>query len=119
MRLRLAAAGLYGASGVAFAAFGAHGLPADMPARLSQAFAAGADFHLFHAVALLALALAPPRPALAAAFWLLLLGSTLFSGALYALALSGLSIMGAVAPAGGGTMMIGWLTVAYAGLRSP
>lgn len=117
MRYGLAVAGLYGASGVAFAALGAHGLPAETPARLGRAFATGADFHLLHAIALLALA--PPRPALVVSYWLLLVGSAIFSGALYALALSGLSILGAVAPAGGITMMIGWLTVAYAGLRSP
>ena len=67
-------------------------------------FETAARFQMYHALALLAaglLALRLRGRALAAA-------GALFSGSLYALALSGVGAFGAVAPVGGVCLMAGW-----------
>ena len=46
--------------------------------------------------------------------WLFLLGSFLFPGSLYALALTGIRSFGAVTPLGGGAFVVGWLTLGAA-----
>ncbi len=56
----------------------------------------------------------PGRGALAVAAWLLLAGIVLFSGSLYALALTGVRGLGAVTPFGGVAFLAGWLAVAWA-----
>ena len=44
-------------------------------------------------------------------FWIV--GSVLFSGSLYALAISGIKILGAITPFGGLLLMAGWLVFAF------
>jgi uncharacterized membrane protein YgdD (TMEM256/DUF423 family) len=44
-------------------------------------------------------------------------GIVLFSGSLYALALSGYRVLGAITPVGGVLLMLGWLSLALAALR--
>ncbi len=51
--------------------------------------------------------------------WLFLVGAVIFSGSLYALALSGVRVLGAITPFGGLAMMAGWLVLAWAAFRSP
>lgn len=111
-------AGLFGAAGVILAAFGAHALPADMPERLRHAYETGADFHLLHAVLLSAIALAGERPGLRLSFYLLLAGAFVFSVSLYALALTGVTALGAITPIGGGVAIFGWLALAWAGAKA-
>jgi len=58
-----------------------------------------------------------PSPLAAWAGWLFVLGTLLFSGSLYALALSGVRIFGAITPLGGLAFMAGWLCLALAARR--
>ena len=58
-------------------------------------------------------------PVALAAQWLLLVGSVLFPGALYALAFGGPRWMGAVAPIGGAAFIVGWLSLGLAALMRP
>ncbi len=76
---------------VAAGAFGAHALAGALDAPALQTFETGARYHMYHALAmgLAAVALRDKRPARLAAA-LFLAGIVLFSGSLYALALSGL-----------------------------
>jgi uncharacterized membrane protein YgdD (TMEM256/DUF423 family) len=115
---RIAIAGLAGASAVAAGAFGAHALRGALEPRAVEIFQTAAQYHLVHAAALLALAVLASRgsPKLAAAFWLILAGVAVFSGSLYALALSGIGWLGAVTPIGGVLLIAGWLAAAWAGL---
>jgi uncharacterized membrane protein YgdD (TMEM256/DUF423 family) len=53
------------------------------------------------------------------AAWLLAIGILLFSGSLYALAISGTRILGAITPFGGVAFIAGWLLLAYESLRAP
>ena len=50
--------------------------------------------------------------ALTVAGWSFLLGSLLFSGSLYLLAVTGLKWLGAIAPIGGIAMLAGWVALA-------
>lgn len=106
-----------GGLAVALGAFGAHGLrdrlsPADL-----DTFDTGARYQMYHALALLAVAwLADRAPSRAAATagWAFLIGILVFSGSLYLLTLGGLRWMGAVAPLGGVSFLIGWAALALA-----
>jgi len=106
-------AGLAGALAVAFGAFGAHGLQGrvDDP-HLLEVWETGARYHMYHALALLAVAVHPRPPELAG--WLFVAGILLFSGSLYAMTLSGARWLGAITPLGGVAFIVGWLALAFA-----
>ena len=105
---------------VAAGAFGAHALRARLGLEMLQVFETGARYQMYHALALLAaafLARNGDRPAAAWAARLFLLGTVLFSGSLYALALSGISRLGLITPFGGVAFLAGWLCLAAAARR--
>ena len=115
----LAVAASWGALGVALGAFGAHAL-ADVvtPERLVT-FETAVRYHLLHALAAaLAAVAATSHPGARSAAWLLLAGSLVFSGSLYALVATDIGGFGAVAPIGGALMIAGWLRLAWAGWRA-
>jgi uncharacterized membrane protein YgdD (TMEM256/DUF423 family) len=117
----LAAGAFSGAVGVAAGAFGAHALRARLPPDLLAVFNTGAQYQMYHALALLAaglLAARAPGAAATAAGILFLAGTVLFSGSLYALALTGLRPLGAITPFGGVAFIAGWVALAVAALRA-
>lgn len=103
---------------VAAGAFGAHGLRARVTPRMLEVFETGARYQMFHALGLLAVAwLASQRDASAdAAGWAMLGGIVLFSGSLYAMALTGVTKLGMVTPLGGVGFLVGWALFARAAL---
>lgn len=106
---------------VAAGAFGAHALRARLPQDLQVIFETGARYHMYHALGLVAvglLGLSRPSPLLSGAGWAMLVGIVLFSGSLYALALSGVRALGAITPLGGLGFLAGWLLFAVAAWRS-
>lgn len=111
------AGALSGFIAVAVGAFGAHALKAHLSPDLLQVFETGARYQMYHAFALLAAALVAGdenhQPALWAAR-LFLTGTVLFSGSLYALALTGITRFGLVTPFGGLAFLAGWLCLAVA-----
>ncbi|MSP62659.1 MAG: DUF423 domain-containing protein [Myxococcales bacterium] len=120
-RLFLVLGALSGFLSVAAGAFGAHALRQRLPPDLLAVFETAARYQMFHALALLAvglLAARVPSQAATAAGWLFALGTVIFSGSLYALALSGVRVLGAVTPLGGVALLAGWLALAWAALRS-
>jgi uncharacterized membrane protein YgdD (TMEM256/DUF423 family) len=119
-RVFVVAGALSAALAVAAGAFGAHGLRARLAPEMLAVFETGARYQLFHALGILAAAWAStrwPGGASAAAGWLFLAGTVLFSGSLYALALSGVRALGAVTPFGGVAFMAGWVALALAAAR--
>lgn len=73
---------------------------------------------MFHALALILSGFLNRRGrAASAAGWLFVLGSLLFSGSLYALSLTGISILGAVTPFGGLAWLLAWVFLALSALR--
>jgi len=114
-------------TGVAFGAMGAHALKSavgPLPDALERLawWETAARYHLIHALALGLVAVlaahVPGRlPRLAAACFVA--GIALFSGSLYALALSGNRALGMVTPLGGLAFLLGWSLVGAAALRLP
>lgn len=108
----LAASGaIIAGTGVAVGAFGAHAIEARLSTELMAVFETGARYHLIHGVAVLAVAaLLSTWPGRLGDWggWLLVAGTIVFSGSLYALALSGVTILGAVTPVGGLLLLVGW-----------
>jgi uncharacterized membrane protein YgdD (TMEM256/DUF423 family) len=105
---------------VALGAFGAHALKARLSADAQALWQTAVQYHIWHALGVLAVGLAAPYMAglwLRAAGWLLLLGIVLFSGSLYALALGAPRAAGMVTPFGGLAFILGWLAFAIAALR--
>jgi uncharacterized membrane protein YgdD (TMEM256/DUF423 family) len=105
---------------VAAGAFGAHGLRARVTPEMLAVFETGARYHMYHALALLAVALAArvrPLRGWTAAGWLFVAGIAIFSGSLYLLALTGTRWLGAVTPLGGAAFLAGWAFAAAAGAR--
>lgn len=112
-------AALAGFTGVALGAFGAHGLRSRLTPDMLAVFETGVRYHLIHAVAILATAGLLDRVGgrlIVAAGWLFLGGIVLFSGSLYLLALTGISILGAITPLGGLAFLAGWTCLAFAAI---
>ena len=107
---------LLGFLGVALGAFAAHGLKERLSADMLSVFETGARYQMYHAFAILIVAVAIGQfgnaRLLAIAGWSFLGGVLLFSGSLYALALSGVGIFGAVTPIGGLLFLAGWACLA-------
>jgi uncharacterized membrane protein YgdD (TMEM256/DUF423 family) len=110
----------FGFLAVALGAFGAHGLRGQLGPGGLELWRTAALYHLVHAAALLAIALAADRlRAGRAVSWMFAVGMVLFSGSLYLLALTGRTWLGAVTPLGGAAFLAGWLTLAVTGARRP
>ena len=106
--------------GVILGAFGAHGLKARVTPELLAVFETGVRYHMYHALALLAVGWQVERGAsglAVAAGWLFVAGIAVFSGSLYAMALTGARWLGAVTPLGGVCFIAGWALLAVAALR--
>jgi uncharacterized membrane protein YgdD (TMEM256/DUF423 family) len=115
----LTIAAIFGGLSVAGGAFGAHALREKISARSLEIFDTGARYQMYHALALLVVALLmsrlenPPTTLLVSG-WLFIIGVVIFSGSLYALGLTGIKSLGAVAPLGGLALMLGWGALAIA-----
>ena len=102
--------------GVALGAFAAHGLKNRLSPEMLEVFDTGVRYHMYHTFAILIVAAAIGHIGnarlLAMAGWFFFAGILLFSGSLYALALTGAGIFGAVTPIGGVLFLIGWTSLA-------
>ncbi len=111
----------YGFVAVALGAFGAHGLRARLTPDMLAVWKTGVEYQFYHALALLAVGVlvrnAVNAGALQIAGLCFAAGILLFSGSLYALALSGVRILGAVTPVGGVLFLAGWICLFVAVLR--
>ena len=117
-RIWIVVGSLAGLGGVAMAAVAAHGLGALDPVALRRVDS-GVQMQGWHALALLATGLWVPKGGRLAhaAGIAFALGTVLFCGALYTLALTGASL-GVLAPIGGWLLMAGWLLLAMSALRA-
>ena len=112
--IRIAA--FFGATGVALGAFGAHGLKSILAANESlEVWRTASSYHLLHAVVLLWLAGLHPK--YSKSFLFLSLGILIFSGSLYALALTNVRILGAITPLGGLMLILGWSALLFTGSK--
>jgi uncharacterized membrane protein YgdD (TMEM256/DUF423 family) len=120
---------VWGFLAISMGAFGAHGLkdrftalgtsPGSLSAeRLEADFHTAAQYHMYCALAILAVGILAQigrgGAALQAAGWLFLFGSLVFSGSLYVLATTGVRWLGAITPIGGVAMIAAWVALAVA-----
>ncbi len=102
--------------GVALGAFGAHALRARLSPEMLAVFETGVRYQMYHALALLLVAAAighlGAARLLTLAGWLFAAGIVVFSGSLYALAVTGTRALGAVTPLGGLAFLLGWALLA-------
>ena len=116
MGFRLMAGGAFLALlGVAFGAFGAHGLKSILSERMLEVFHTGVRYQMYHAFGLIVSggALALYQLTLFRwATWAFLTGIFLFSGSLYVMSLTGVRWLGAITPLGGLFFITGWLLLA-------
>lgn len=110
-----------GAAGVLLGAFAAHALRDTLTPAMVGIFETGVRYQMVHALALFIAGAAAERlkdsglPRYAG--WFFLLGTVLFSGSLYLLALTGRRWLGIVTPLGGIAFVAGWLCLAMAALK--
>ncbi len=105
---------------VATGAFGAHGLKQHLSEAALNTWHTAALYHAFHGLGLLAIdrVIAGGGGRLArVAGWLMVAGLALFSGSLYALALTGIKGLGAITPIGGTAWIAAWICLALAARR--
>jgi uncharacterized membrane protein YgdD (TMEM256/DUF423 family) len=107
---------LVGFLGVAAGAFGAHGLRSRLAPDMLAVFETAVRYQMYHVFALLITAVVMGRVGdarlLTIAGWSFITGIVLFSGSLYALALTGISSLGAITPLGGLAFLVGWACLA-------
>lgn len=118
-RIFLFIAALLGSLAVAAGAFGAHALREKLSTRAIEIFETGSRYQMYHALALLLVALLLSRAeagqsTLVAAGVAFIVGVVIFSGSLYALSLTGIKWLGAITPLGGVAFILGWGCLAVA-----
>jgi uncharacterized membrane protein YgdD (TMEM256/DUF423 family) len=111
------------ALGVAFGAFGAHGLRGRLDEYSLSVYEKAVLYHFIHALGILAISVIARTGALSSisenrVCWLLFIGILFFSGSLYALAISGVRVLGAITPIGGVAFIAGWLWLGVELLRT-
>ena len=120
-RTALTLAALLMFAAVAAGAFGAHALRNRLTPDMSGVWQTAVQYHAWHALGLAVVGLltihVPERAGLAPARWLFVAGIVLFSGSLYAMALTGARALGAITPIGGAAFLAGWLSLAWAASR--
>lgn len=120
----IGAGAVLGGLGVAAGAFGAHALRGLVETkrfapRMFEIFEVAVRYQMYHALALLAVGLlvlvSGRSRATTLAGFSFLIGTIVFSGSLYALAFSGVGVLGAITPLGGLAFLVGWGALAVAG----
>jgi uncharacterized membrane protein YgdD (TMEM256/DUF423 family) len=108
---------------VMFGAFGAHALRGRLDAYSMGVYERAVFYHFVHALGLLVVPLVARAGWVSAAVasWvcvLLLAGIVVFSGSLYALAMTGVRSLGAITPIGGMAFVLAWLLLAFVVIRA-
>lgn len=111
----LTIAAISGIVAVALGAFGAHGLKKIIDSDMLEVYKTGVQYQFYHTFALLAVGILMQFRQSKALNWsayLFMAGIVLFSGSLYALAISGIKVLGAITPIGGVAFIAGWILLA-------
>jgi uncharacterized membrane protein YgdD (TMEM256/DUF423 family) len=123
-RFSIISAAIFGLTGVALGAFGAHVLREILLVRGTlNTWETAVLYQLVHAVALIGVAALVQSSGTVARRYLIWVGRfwvagiILFSGSLYILALGGPIIFGPITPLGGVALMLGWITILIVGIK--
>ena len=104
-----------GGLGVAIGAAGVHVLEGRIDTDALDTLETGVRFQMYHGIALVALGSAAKvwhSRVVTLAAVLMAVGTIIFCGSLYLLALLDIGVFGAIAPVGGLSLMAGWATLA-------
>ena len=108
--------------GVAGGAFGAHFLEGRVSGELLDVFETAVEYQMYHAFGLLLVGGLSPQPHAALNQWagkLFVVGTIVFSGSLYLLALTGARWLGAITPIGGICLLAGWGALCWSLISRP
>jgi uncharacterized membrane protein YgdD (TMEM256/DUF423 family) len=105
-----------GGIAVAAGAFGAHGLRERISQHSLEIYETAVRYQMYHALAMILCAVVATSGARTAG-WLFQAGILVFSGSLYALALTEVKWLGAITPIGGLAFLAGWAALAWSALR--
>lgn len=120
MKIFVLFAAIFGMVGVAAGAFGAHGLESKLDADALEVWHTAVRYQMYHAFALFGAAWLSTEvgsTATSVAGWSFIVGVLIFSGSLYALALTDIKWLGAITPIGGVSMIVGWIALIVAALE--
>ena len=119
-RFLLGSAAISGFLAVCLGAFAAHGLKDQISVEALVIWQTGVQYQMYHALALLVVGVLyqlQTAKTLKIAGLAFIIGSLLFSGSLYALALGAPRSLGIVTPIGGTGFLIGWIALFYYAFR--
>ncbi len=106
---------------VALGAFGAHGLEGRVEQKYLEIWKTGVTYQMFHATGLLIIGVLlgrlPANALLSWSGWMMLIGIILFSGSLYVMTLTKISILGAITPLGGLSFLAAWILIIVAAVK--
>ena len=105
-------AAIVGFLSVALGAFGAHALADILTDQGKDWWRTATMYALPHAAAVFAIGISVSRSLVRTGGWVLLLGTVIFAGTLYSMALGAPRWLGAITPIGGTSLLIGWLICA-------
>ncbi|ATI02508.1 MAG: uncharacterized membrane protein YgdD (TMEM256/DUF423 family) [Cycloclasticus pugetii] len=106
---------------VVIGAFGAHAVKGSLSPHYLAVYHTASDYQMWHAIGLILIGVLHqnnPSNLLRIAGWFMLAGMLIFSGSLYILSLTGITILGAITPIGGIALLIAWLLFAYHSFKS-
>lgn len=115
-RLALILGSFFGFLSVALGAFGAHALKETLTPERLQWLDTGARYMMLHAITLVASFALGEKKIVQYARLCFVVGICVFGGALLGLAFTGQRWLGAIAPIGGTSLMVGWLCLCAYGV---
>ncbi|MCM3574998.1 MULTISPECIES: DUF423 domain-containing protein [Mesobacillus] len=106
---------------VGLGAFGAHGLEGKVEPKYLETWKTGVTYQMFHATGILIIGILlgklPASALLSWSGWLMLIGIVLFSGSLYVLSVTKISVLGAITPLGGLSFLAAWVLLMIAAVK--
>ena len=109
-------ASLFAALAISFGAFGSHALKERLSAQRLEVYDVATRYLMFHALGIFLIALLGfqlPKELLEAPVTIMIVGTSIFSGSLYLIAMLDLKKLGMVTPIGGLLLIVSWLLLAY------
>ena len=109
-------ASLFAALAILFGAFGSHALKERLSAQSLEVYDIATRYLMFHAMGIFLIALLGfqlPKESLEMPIIMMIVGTSIFSGSLYLIAMLDYKRLGMVTPIGGLLLIVSWLLLAY------
>ena len=109
-------ASLFAALAILFGAFGSHALKERLSTQSLEVYDIATRYLMFHALGIFLIALLGfqlPKESLEIPVIMMIVGTSIFSGSLYLIAMLDFKKLGMVTPIGGLLLIVSWLLLAY------